>query len=135
MGWEQVHTVEKYWDGPLQGVADFEGQPRIYERQFSEAEDEFTDRYWLTPIEPDLLSLVVEKWSIHLRWQDARHRNEATLEIQPLPEDRARYEALEQAIGDQFKIDPTRSAERRGKFRYVHENDRGWEVEWSPVSD
>jgi hypothetical protein len=135
MSWEQVHTIYKFWDGPLQGIADFEGQPHMYEREFSKAEDEFTDRYWLSPIEPELMSLVLESSSILHRWWEAFLQDKTTRETYPaLPEDRARHETLKQAIGDRFRIDPERSVQRHCQFRYVGE-DRKCEVEWSPITD
>jgi len=60
MTWERVFTVNDYYDGPRRGVADFGGKPHIYESQFSDAEDPYTDRFLLMEIEAELFQLALE---------------------------------------------------------------------------
>ena len=69
--WDQIYTVHKYRDGPELGVADYLGKPHIYERQFDEERDDYSSQFLLSPIDPDLLSLVLEDWEIWLRWDSA----------------------------------------------------------------
>jgi hypothetical protein len=49
--WDRVYTVNEYYDGPKLGVADYHGKPHIYQKQFSEEDDEYTDRFLLTDID------------------------------------------------------------------------------------
>ena len=44
-GYERVHTVLDYYDGPRKGVADFEGQPHLYECIFDDANDNYSDSF------------------------------------------------------------------------------------------
>ena len=37
---EPVYTVEDYYDGPREGVADFQGKSHVYKCQFSETDDD-----------------------------------------------------------------------------------------------
>jgi hypothetical protein len=60
MAWERLYTVNDYHDGPLLGVADYKGTPHIYEAEFSSEDDEYTGRFRLAKIEPQLLALVME---------------------------------------------------------------------------
>lgn len=50
---EKVITISEWWDGPLRGLAYYNGDVCIYERFFDEAEDEWSDDYYLTPIDSD----------------------------------------------------------------------------------
>jgi hypothetical protein len=66
MTWERVYTVSDFWDCPRSGVANYKGKPHFYEAEFSVVEDDYTGRYWLARIEPNLLLLVLEDWEIWL---------------------------------------------------------------------
>ena len=63
-GYQRVHTVTKYYDGPREGIADFDGRPHAYEAQFDEETDEYTDIFLLSPVPTRLFELAVESWSI-----------------------------------------------------------------------
>ncbi len=67
---DQVYTVEKYYDGPVSGTADFSGRPHIYRRLFDDAEDEYGSEFDLTPIDQSLLFLILECWAIWRHWQN-----------------------------------------------------------------
>ncbi|HET6158815.1 MAG TPA: hypothetical protein VFE34_10755 [Dongiaceae bacterium] len=52
--WEKVHTVHDYYDGPVSGVADVNGVPHVFEKIFSEEEDEYIDCYLVMTIDQEL---------------------------------------------------------------------------------
>jgi hypothetical protein len=133
--WEKVHTVSDYWDGPILGVADVDGVPHVYEKIFSENEDDYIERYLVMPIDQELYALLMESWSIFVRWRIAFDQGKTPQETHPaLPEDRDRYSLLAQAIGDRKKPHPAKSRQIGGQFRragpgpYAHEYT--WEVQW-----
>src|SRR3954462_14007265 len=100
MSWDHVLTINDYWDGPRRGIADVNGVPHIYESEFDHGADECSDTYLVSPIERSLLSIVLEDWEIWLRWHAAYQAGEVSLGTHPaLPEDRERYETIQQAIG------------------------------------
>ena len=70
---DRVLTVNEYYDGPRLGVAELNGVPYIYEAEFDHSTDEYGDTYFLSPIDPELLALVLEDWAIWCRW-DAAHK-------------------------------------------------------------
>jgi hypothetical protein len=131
MAWERIHTVHGYHDGPLEGVADFEGQPHWYSREFAEAADEYSDRYWLTRIEPDLLVLVMEHWEIWLRWRTAFQQGQVILQAEQdpmaLPVDRQRALELKLVIDDRIHAKTEKSFLRGGIFDVDG-------VEWRKIS-
>jgi hypothetical protein len=83
---ERVYTIADYYDGPREGVADFQGKRHIYKCQFSEAEDDWTDLFWLMEINQDLLELAKEQWAIFLRWSsELKLGNVSSIAIRPYP--------------------------------------------------
>jgi hypothetical protein len=134
MTWDRVLTTDDYYDGPRLGIAEFHGVPHIYEAEFDHNSDDYGDTYFLSPIDGDLLSLVLEDWQIWLRWNAAYRKHEVTAESHPaLPGDRERHEVLKQAIGDRLRSDPARRTRLRAKFDFSEPHD-GWDgtkVEWS----
>lgn len=66
---ENVYSVNNYWDmAILEGIADFKGQPYYYTNIFSEAEDDCTDEYILTPLSEEVFVLGLTIWNYWLRW-------------------------------------------------------------------
>jgi hypothetical protein len=133
--WEHVYTINLYYDGPRLGVADFRGKPHVYESQFSDMDDEYTDRFWLMELEPELFKLVLEDWGIWLRWHAAYQSGDVSLDTHPaLPKDRERHEALKQLVGNRLSAEPNESAVVGAEFRNVT---KGWEtfkVQWREVA-
>ncbi len=115
MAREIVHTIAEYYDGPVEGVADFGGRPHVYRRQIDRETDEFTDDYWLMEIDRETLELAVEMNEIHNRWAVAFQRGEAKRDV-PLPEDRQRASELIAEIGDRLVLNRTRAITVRGKM-------------------
>jgi len=116
-------------------AADFGGKPHIYESQFSDAEDPYTDRFLLMEIEAELFQLALEDWAIWLRWHAAFQRGDATIDRHPaLSEDRERHEELKQLVGDRLCAVPGKSIMRGAEFRCVGKGWDGFEVRWLEVA-
>ena len=116
--YERVFTVSEYYDGPRQGVANFQGQPHFYDCCLGE--DGYTDDFRLTPITSPQLDLALEDWEIWRRWERAYHSGETTMASHPaLPTDRARYEQLQSLLGHILRTESGLSITRRGSFKVV----------------
>lgn len=134
--WEPVIALYEYYDGPRSGVAMCRGELHVFESEFSEAEDDYTDRFFLMKIEPELLPLIKEGWEIWLRWCQAFHRGEVAIETHPaLEQDRSRHEALQIALGDRLKIVTAGTRVMRAEFRWTRPRLcwDGAEVIWTPM--
>lgn len=111
MASDRVLTMHHYYDGPRLGIAELRGVPHVYEAEFDHSAEEFGDTYFLSPVEPGLLALVLEEWAIFCRWQESHRRGEVGVESHPaLPNERRRYEELKAAIGDCLKTNPEKTA-------------------------
>ena len=64
MCWDRVLTINDYYDGPRLGIAEVKGVPHIYEAEFDQSTDEYGDTYLLSPVDEELLALVLEDWAI-----------------------------------------------------------------------
>ena len=138
---ERVHTMTDYYDGPRGGIADYEGQPHLYESIFNDV-DGYTDIFQLSPVPPDLFALALEDWQIWLRWETAFHNGQTSRDTHPaLPADRNRHDELEPILMDRLVIDASNCLSAHAEFRVrdVPEwSGRGFrplEVKWSPTSD
>jgi hypothetical protein len=65
---EKVYTVDNYYDGILEGVADFEGRAHHFESAFNEALDDYSQECFLTPLDSDIFSLEMQNWDYWLYW-------------------------------------------------------------------
>jgi len=131
---EPVHTVDDYFDQPLRGIADFDGKPHCYEREFDEVTDEYTDIYRLAPVSESVFKLAVEKSQIFDRWLEAFQAGTTTLDTHPaLPPERSRYEELQRIVNEHIAEARPNMFRSRGRFLVISDG-RGLagrsEVEW-----
>ncbi len=116
-GYEQVFTVTDYYDGPLKGVAHFNGLPYFYDCIFDIAKDEYTNLYQLTPISQSVLEFEIEDWTIWKNWESAFHEGAATIDSHPaLPRDKPRHQEIRATLDSSLRTDVAVCVIRRGSF-------------------
>jgi hypothetical protein len=57
---EVVYAQYRYWDGPREGVADYQGRPHYYAAEWDAACDDYADTFLLTPVDADVFATVRE---------------------------------------------------------------------------
>ena len=135
-GNEIVFTVTDYYDGPLNGIANFLGKPHFYERIFDSARDDYSDMYRLTPIDDRTFQLAKEAWDIWRRWESAFHTGKARMEAHPvLPGDTARHGELKFMLDEALQSSP-KALIQTGKFSLLGESkmprgERKFQVKWT----
>jgi hypothetical protein len=98
-GYECVHTVDDYYDGPRRGIADYEGNPHLYECIFDESKDDYSNQFLVMPLDPETFQLAMEDWTIWKRWEVAFHAGQTDLSTHPaLPSDRERHNELREIL-------------------------------------
>lgn len=116
-GYENVFTVTDYYDGPRRGVANFQGKPHFYDCIFDESKDDYTDFFWLTPIDSGTFELAMEDWAIWQKWEEAFHTGKTTLATHPaLPEDADRSAELKIKLRKILLTDPKTAVTSAAKF-------------------
>lgn len=109
-----------WYDGPTGGLADFRGRPHVYEAQWSAERQQFGPRFRLCPVDEVTLALAVEDWAIWLRWDRAFKAGSVDQATHPaLPADRERHEELRRWLEPRLVLDPDRTFEVDGEFRWL----------------
>ena len=126
---ETVHTMTDYYDGPRGGVADFCGAPHVYESEFSDTLNNYTDSFRLSPISDDLFQLALEDWAIWLRWDSAFKHGETPHDTHPdLPVERDHHCELARLLDINLVIDSHNFLLATAEFRDLHST---LQVRWS----
>ncbi|MGO8747963.1 MAG: hypothetical protein ACLQNE_18465 [Thermoguttaceae bacterium] len=138
---EVVCTITDWYDGPRQGIADYQGQPHLFESEWQNGKNLDADTFLLMPIDRGTFSLALEDWAIWRRWETAYYQGTATLETHPaLPEDRSRHEELERLLEGRLVVNSVRAVRKRAEFRVRNDPDwhgyggRPLEVRWEHPS-
>jgi hypothetical protein len=135
---ESVHTVTDYYDGPREGIANFQGIPHAYKSLWDESRDDWSDVFLLQPVDDETFRLAMEDWAIWCPWENAFRRGQAAQESHPaLPADRQRHEELVAILRPRLNIDPDRALRVPGHFTVQGPLEPGitssahWVVSWS----
>ena len=135
MNMDQIYTVDEYYDGPVCGVADLNGEPHYYECIFDDRNDEYSKNYRLSPISKSTFLLVQEQWAIWLRWNEAFEKGKVEASTHPaLPQDEERNSEIEVLTSTEKSINERDHHIKLAQF--VVPQKPGWAshwyVEWKP---
>jgi len=116
-GYEYVHTVTDYYDGPRKGIANYQGRPHLYECVFDEIKGNYSELFSLAPVDSETFQLAMEDWTIWQRWELAYHSSKTELDTHPaLPHEAARHAELQGILDKVLMIDPQRAIAKIGRF-------------------
>ena len=108
LGFETVHTVTDFYDGPRAGIADFRGEPHYYQSAWDDLNSKWLDNFLLWPVREHVFALALEDWWIWLRWETAFHSGITTQSTHPaLPAESTRHETLKAALAHERPPPPT----------------------------
>ncbi|HYX69796.1 MAG TPA: hypothetical protein VE825_11730 [Terriglobales bacterium] len=114
---EAVHLIHGYQDGPRTGIADYQGHPHWFECIFDDEQDDYSDRYWLTPLDSAIVELAKERFEIFFRWRKAFDSGQVDLSTHPaLPQEAQRHRELDDAIQEGVAARSKQRFRVRGKF-------------------
>jgi hypothetical protein len=137
---EVVYTYDWY-DGPRQSIADFHGNPHVFQSEWNDDEDLYADSFLLLPIDRDTFLLALEDWAIWRRWETAFHQGKAAKDTHPaLPQDRGRHEELQRLLDGRLVVDPAHAVRMRAEFRVREDPESSGhgshplEVRWEELS-
>jgi hypothetical protein len=115
---EEVFTVNDYWDGPRSGVANYNRKPHHYACVFDEGSDEYSNLYHLTPLSASAFRAAMEAWKIWNRWKRAFHGGKTDRSTHPaLPRDAKRYAELKTVLEKALVAGEKRRFTKRGVFK------------------
>jgi hypothetical protein len=138
---EKVYTITDWYDGPREGIADFNGSPHIYMTLFEPVNDDWSDILLLAPVDEETFQLALEHWEIWKRWERAFYEKRvAQTSPMVLPEDEQRFEELQKLLEGKLRIHTSNAIEVRAEFRSgksIGTEVGRWqyEVKWTEVKD
>ena len=137
-GYEFVHTVTDYYDGPRKGIANFQGKPYLYECIFDQSKGDYSDLFSLAPVDPETFKLAMEAWEIWRRWELAFHSGETGISgHSALPHEANRHAELKQLLDKALVIDSKTAITQIGQFEALGESNlpkgvlRHLQVKWT----
>lgn len=138
---EKVYTVTEWYDGPREGIADFNGSPHIYMTLFDGVNDDWSDILLLAPVDEETFQLALENWDIWKRWERAFYEKRVAQTVHMvLPEDEQRFQELQKLLEGKLRIYTSNAIEVRAEFRSGKSDGSGigrrqYEVKWTEVKD
>jgi len=137
-GYEVVFTIDDYQDGPLRGVANYQGVPHFYECIFDEKQDSYSESFLLTRLDAEVFQAARENWEIFLRWREAYDRGQTGRQTHPaLPAEAKKYRDTKELLDQTLASKRGSSIRARGEFEVIGEPERPrgvlsqWQVKWS----
>ena len=130
---EKVHTVPGYWDGPIEGVANYLEVPHRFNSVFDEEEDEYLVEYELQKISEEEFELIIKSWIMWLNWNNKTNKTTLEFDSHPvLPDDRNEYESIEQKITKLSQENDSIKFKIKGAFLRIGSEHHDFEVIWEP---
>ncbi|HEX8251054.1 MAG TPA: hypothetical protein VF599_22965 [Pyrinomonadaceae bacterium] len=127
--YETVHTITDWYDGARAGIADLDGKPHYYENHWSESESDWSDIYFLKPLDAETFALAMEDREIRLRWEEAFKTGKTTGNTHPaLPEERQRHEELIRILAERLVIIPETGIRAEAEFIYGQPTKVKWRI-------
>jgi len=136
---EQVYTIDDWYDGPIAGFASYHGRPHHYRAVFQGYEDAWDrdEEYFdLVLVSDETLRSAIEAKEIFDRWDAARRQGAVVWTagddstFGALPKDRERYQHLRTMLAPYADAGDARGRVVRGDF-----SPDSTQVRWIDVSD
>jgi hypothetical protein len=128
---EKVYTVDVFWDGPIAGVADFDGSPYYFDVIEDDVETEQGAlNFTLILLNAEIFQLVLENIDIRLRWRIAFENGETSYDTEPaLPNDKIQFDMNRNKIDSYLFQYQSIAAIKKGIFTETEKD--VFEVVWS----
>ncbi len=138
---ETVHTVTHYFDQPLEGVANYRGQPHLYKRRFDDMADDYSDIFDLQPLDDETFGLVMRQWGMWKKWKAEFDAGQRLPETHPnYRGQNPEYDRLADAIESHLARMVNQAIAVKGAFRVAarrleRSNDipRDFEAKWTDL--
>ncbi|MBO0593993.1 hypothetical protein I2486_21545 [Cellulophaga sp. E16_2] len=136
MKYEKVHTVNDYWDGPIEGVADFQGKPHKFKLLFDENEDDYSTDYELQKISVKEFDLILQSWSLWIKWNNKDDKTKEEFDSHPvLPTDKEKREKIEAQLKGLTESNDSNKFKIKGYFNRLGSEHHDFEVHWKVNED
>jgi hypothetical protein len=136
---DKVYVENAWYDGPRQGIADFNGKPHRFIANFDELTG-YKDTFRLYPIQSEELQLEIEQWSIFVEWNRKYENGEVQVDTHPGHGNiNQRYDEIETILKDKRESIPSDYIEAKADFEPIYQQNRYeeqgpcYKVKWKPI--
>tara|TARA_R110002073_G_scaffold335466_1_gene527516 strand:- start:146 stop:559 length:414 start_codon:yes stop_codon:yes gene_type:complete len=131
MEYEKVYTVNDYWDGPIEGVADYQGKPHKFKLLFDKNEDQYSTDYELQKISTKEFKLILQSWSLWIKWNNKEGKTKEEFDSHPvLPTDKEELEKIEAQLRELAESNDSNKFKIKGFFNRLGTEHHDFEVQW-----
>ena len=125
---EKIYTITDWYDGAIEGIANFQGEPHYYKCNWDKDLDNYSDTYSLQKIDDETFRFALEDWEIWEKWEKAFKEGRTTQETHPaLPEDKAKHKILTQKLKKKL-VFTLSSFTAIAEFKYGEKSFVKWKV-------
>jgi hypothetical protein len=104
VAFERVYCISNYYDGPKEGIANYEGRPHRYLFEWDELADDYAKTFTLAPVDEETMKLALEQWNIWRKWEIAFRRGAVDQKSHPgFGGIDARYDQLKSMLQSRYK--------------------------------
>lgn len=118
---ERLYYVDRYYDGPRDGLADYNGIPHFFECPFNEETDDYCDYFILGRAPDGSLQLASALMAIRRNWQSQIERGLITIDTWIKM---AREDSAYQRLATSMRADRTAALQSEAVFRVQAEFQR-----------
>jgi hypothetical protein len=116
-GYELVFTVLEYYDGPRKGIASYRKTPHFFDCIISNDKNEYSEKYFLTPLDDETYRLAMEASEIFRKWEIRFHDNKRTSTTSgAYLLDTKKYRAINRVLDKRLVTIPRQAIIRIGHF-------------------
>ena len=131
---DKLHTIDTWYDGPVDGIADYRGSPHYYQATYLAPSSQCREAplFHLVPVSQALLARALEMQEMYERWRkahDAGTAPDGPDDPLILPGDLARHQQLAQQVQEELSANVAEPLLVRGEFE-----DGGTHVVWQIVA-
>jgi len=142
MHFERVYAIWDIYDGVRTGVADFDGAPHYFARQFDETADDYSGSFQLHAVSAEFLQRTLKHWEIYRAWEYKFNRGDVGLKAHPGHGGiHAEYDELQSWLDVEVARLSPLPADYEASFRVLPDQDdlprevlRDMQVAWSKLS-
>jgi len=136
---EKVYVENDWYDGPRQGIADYNDLPHRFVANFDDLKG-YEDTFRLFPVSDEEFALEIEQWKIFVEWNKEYDLGKASTDTHPGHGGiNKRWDEIERALKPNRELVPLNAVEAKATFSQNEQENRyelsgpSYAVVWNPI--
>jgi hypothetical protein len=131
---EEVQTIYDYWDGPKQGIANYNGELHIYEAIFDEEKDDFSGIFWLMPTTLETLQLSLKHDELWQGWLAGEGKGKSPHEVVEGFYKIQEHVAVKELLKERMRVKSELAFKAKGSFQRLQPKRHHFQVKWEKLT-